>query len=133
MAGKLVEELAAAAPQSAEVWLFKGDLARAEGKSDDALAAYAQALKLQPSNVPARLSQAVVHISTRNFDAARADIDAAEKIAPALPMLHFTRALLALREQKFDQSRDALQHVGRQLPQHMPSVLLSGSVFFSVG
>jgi predicted Zn-dependent protease len=132
-AGKLVEELAAAAPQSAEVWLFKGDLARAEGKSEDALAAYAQALKLQPSNVPARLSQAVVHISARDFDAARADIDAAEKIAPALPMLHFTRALLALREQKFDQSRDALQHVGRQLPQHMPSVLLSGSVFFSVG
>ena len=49
-----MEEILAVAPESAESWVFRGDLLRSEGKSEEALAAYRKAAILQPANVSAR-------------------------------------------------------------------------------
>ena len=60
-----------------------------------------------------------------------AEIEAARKIAPASPMLYYTRALLALHQHNYAVSREDLNYVFQIIPQHMPSILLSGALFYA--
>ena len=128
---KLTEEVLAGAPTNAEAWLVKGDLLRGDSKNQEALSAYQQASTISPANVIARLSQAVAYIGLGKYEEARAEIVHAQKLAPANAMMHFTRAVLALRERRFEECADDLQAVFRLIPKHMPSVLLSGALFFA--
>ena len=132
-AEKLVEEILATTAETAETWLFKGDLLRQQGKNEEALLSYRRAAKLRPSNAMAHLGQAVIHVSTADYEAARSEIRVATSLAPASAMLHFTRALLALHESRYTECREALQQVWLRIPQHSPSMLLSGSLYFATG
>ena len=106
---------------------------RGESKNDEALAAYQQATKLQPNFALAHLSVAVMHISAGKYDNAQSEIEAARKIAPESPTFHYTSALLALRQRNYESCRDSLQRVFQVIPRHMPSILLSGVLFFATG
>ena len=128
---QLVDEALTLAPNSAEAWLAKGDFLRSESKTDEALAAFQRAAKLQPGMPLAHLSEALLLIAGGKFDAARAKIEIARKLAPASPNLYFTIALLAFRERNFDLCGESLQYVFQVIPRHMPSILLSGALFFS--
>jgi putative PEP-CTERM system TPR-repeat lipoprotein len=120
-------------PQNADVWLFKGDLLRAQGKAEPALAAYDQVVKLQPNNTPAHISKATLEIASGNFDAAKLDVDAARKDAPNNLNVVYTQALLNFRQGKPAEALESLQKVLRVAPEHMPSILLAGAVQYSLG
>jgi putative PEP-CTERM system TPR-repeat lipoprotein len=120
-------------PQNTDVWLFKGDLLRAQGKVDSALAAYDQVLKLQPDNNAAHLNKAFLEIATDKFTAAKTDIDAARKAHPNNLLVFYTQALLDYRQGKSAAALESLQQVLRAAPDHLPSVLLSGAVQLSLG
>jgi putative PEP-CTERM system TPR-repeat lipoprotein len=120
-------------PQNPDVWLFKGDLLRAQGKAEQALAAYDQVLKLQPKNISARISKATLEIASGKFDAAKLDIDAARKETPNNLFVFYTQALLDFRQGKSKAALDSLLQVLRAAPDHMPSILLAGAVQYSLG
>lgn len=120
-------------PQNVDAWLFKGDLLRAQGKVEPALAAYDHALKLQPDNAAAHINKSFLEIAAGKFDAARLDIDAARKAGPNNLLVFYTQALLDFRQEKSAAALESLQQVLRAAPDHMPSVLLSGAVQYSLG
>ena len=120
-------------PQNADVLLFKGDLLRAQGKIEPALAAYDQVLKLQPDNNSAHINKAFLEIGTEKFDAAKADIDAARKTTPNNLIVIYAQALLDFRQGKNTAALEALQKVLSVAPEHMPSILLAGAVQLALG
>ena len=130
---KLVDEVLAATPSNADAWLVKGDFLRGESKMAEAGAAIQQSLKLRPAHVSALLSMALLNLQARKTADARAAIDQAAKIAPAAPTVHYARALLFLHERNYSDCRDELQYVFRFIPDHMPSILLSGALFNATG
>lgn len=120
-------------PTSADAWLFQGDLLRAQGKIESALAAYDHVLKLKPGNATAHIFKANLEIGQRKFDAAKADIDAARKSMPNSLMVFYTQALLDYSQGKHAAALESLQQVLRVAPEHMPSVLLAGAVQYALG
>lgn len=127
-AKRLAEQAATESPNDPAVWMFKGGLLRAEGKADEALAAYDQALKVKPGHRGANIEKAYIEIATGKFEAAQADINAANKATPGSLMVLYTQALLDHTQGKHAAARESLQKVLRVAPDHMPSVLLAGSV-----
>lgn len=127
-AKRLAEQAATETPNDPAVWMFKGGLLRAEGKADEALAAYDQALKVKPGHRGANIEKAYIEIATGKFEAAQADINAANKATPGSLIVFYTQALLDHTQGKHAAAKESLQKVLRVAPDHMPSVLLAGSV-----
>lgn len=132
-ADKLIEEVAAVAPNHIELWIARGDLLRGEGKHKEALKAYQQAAAIDPNHVAARVSQALTYMSLDMNTEARAELAQVQKRAPANVTLRYAQAVLALRERKFNECTEHLAAVFRQVPRHMPSLLLKGSMHFAGG
>ncbi len=130
---RFAEQAVSKNPQDTNAWLFKGDLLRAQGKIEPALSAYEQVLKLQPDNTPANINKAYLEIATGKFDAAKASIDVARKATPNSLIVFYTQALLDFRQGKPEAALESLQQVLRVAPEHMPSILLSGAVQYSLG
>ena len=131
--GELIKQAVAANPADAEVFMFQGDLQRAQGQGAAAIASYEQALKIKPGHRSAHLEKAVVQISERKFDAAKRDIDSARKIAPNSVMVSYTQGLLDFSQGKHAAAKESLQAVLKVAPDHMPSVLLAGATEHALG
>ena len=132
-ANRLTEQAISADPKDAEIWYFKGMLQRAQGKPQEALAAYGQAIALKPNYVNALMERANVQIGAGKFDAAKADIDSAKKISPNALLVTYTQGLLDFTQGKFAAANESLQKVLRVAPEHMPTILLSGAVAMNLG
>lgn len=128
-----LDQAVAKNPANTEVWLFKGDFLRAQRKSDDALAAYAKVIELKPSNVPAYLSRALIHINAGKFDLAKAELIAARKQDAQSMQITYTEALLDFSQGKHAAAHEAILQVLRVAPEHMPSVLLAGASQYALG
>jgi putative PEP-CTERM system TPR-repeat lipoprotein len=132
-AHRYIDEATSAEPNSADGWLFKGNLLRSEGKSEEALVAYGRALAAKPDHRSAHLERAHLEIGMGKFDAAKADIDAAQKITPGHLLVIYTQALLDFNQGKYVPAQESLQKVLRVAPEHMPSILLAGAVELKLG
>jgi putative PEP-CTERM system TPR-repeat lipoprotein len=132
-AQRYADEAAAAEPGNAEVWMFKGALLRAEGKQEEALAAYAQALKAKPNHRSAHVDKAYVEIGLGKFADAAADLEAARKNTPGNLLVTYAQGLLDFSQGKYAAAQESLQKVLRSAPEHMPSILLAGAVELNLG
>lgn len=132
-ANGFAERATAANSHNPDVWFFKGSLLRAQGKTDDAVVAYGQAITLQPGHVSAHIERAELEIAAGKFDAAKADIDAARKTAPSAVAVIYSQALLDFKQGRFAAAQESLQKVLRTVPEHMPSILMSGAVELNLG
>jgi putative PEP-CTERM system TPR-repeat lipoprotein len=120
-------------PTNVDVWLFKGDLMRMQRKPDDALLAYANVIKLQPTNIAPYVSRALVYADKGNFEAANAELVAARKQDPKALQITYTQALLESGQGKHAAALESVQQVLRVAPDHMPSILLAGATQYALG
>lgn len=132
-AHRYVDEAAAAEPGNAEVWMFKGALLGAQGKPQDALAAYDQALKVKPDHRSAHVEKAYVEIGLGKYAQAGADLEAARKTTPGNLLVTYAQALLDFSQGKHAAAQESLQKVLKNAPEHMPSILLAGAVELNLG
>lgn len=128
-----VEQAIRQNPQNPEVWLFKGDLKRAQGDNDQAVAAYRQILQIQPGHVAALLNLAMMQTSEGQFAEAKANIDAARRANPKNLMVLYAQALLDSRQDKPAAALESIQKILSADPEHMPTVLLAGAVQLALG
>jgi putative PEP-CTERM system TPR-repeat lipoprotein len=130
----LTEQAIAANPKDPAVYFFKGSLLRAQGgKSDEAIAAFGQAIALKPDHATALVERASLEIGARKFDAAKADLEAAKKLAPASMQVLYTQALLDFTQEKFAAAHESLQKLLSAAPEHMPTLLLAGATELNLG
>jgi putative PEP-CTERM system TPR-repeat lipoprotein len=120
-------------PGNVEVLLFKGDLLRAQGQLEPALAAYGDVLKVKPDHVSALLDKANLEIGAGKFDTAKADLDNARKAAPKSLRVLYTQALLDFRQEKNSAALESVQQILRAAPDDMPTNLLAGAVENTLG
>lgn len=106
-----VEKALTLAPDSAEAWYQKASVAHAASDLTESLAAYDRVLKLNAEHVEALVARAGLYVDMgRSADAAR-DLDKLAKSSPQEPRAAYLRALLAERNNKLQESRDALREV----------------------
>jgi putative PEP-CTERM system TPR-repeat lipoprotein len=132
-ASRLVEIAVTKNPRDPEVWTFKGDLMRTLHKTDLAVAAYTQALSLNPNHFAAHIERAYIEIGTGKFDAAKEDIDAARKIIPSSLTVLYVQALSDFTQGKNAAALESLQKILRAAPEHMATILLTGAVDYKMG
>lgn len=133
-ASALTEQAIAANPKDPSVYFFKAALLRAQdGKSDEAIAALGQAITLKPDFANALVERATLEIGARKFDAAKADLDAARKVAPNAMIVAYTQALLDFTQGKFGAAHETLQKLLNSASEHMPTLLLSGATELNLG
>ena len=111
-----------------DVWMFQGGMLRGLDKPDEALAAFDKVLALRPQDRNANLEKAYIRIGQKKFVEARAEIDAASKVAPNNLLVTYGQALLDHNEGKNKEARESLQRILKSAPNHLPSVLLAGAV-----
>jgi putative PEP-CTERM system TPR-repeat lipoprotein len=132
-ASALVEAVLAKAPNLIDGWQFKGDLAGAQGRLDDALAAYRKVLEIRPTFLPAHSRIVSLLLQQGKNAEAGKQLDAMKKIAPKHPQTFYLQALLDFREKRYAAARDAVQQQLRAWPDNVQGLLLSGNIELQLG
>lgn len=109
-------------------WNFKGDLMQAQKRSEEALAAYQQVLKLKPDHRSAYLDTAFVRLHEGKLGAAQQAIDAARKTTPGNIAVTYAQGMMESHLGNYAKAHDLLLEVLKAAPQHMPSILQLGIV-----
>ena len=110
-AGRLADEAVSRSPGEARVWYTKGSVLHASRNFDGALAAYAQAIKLQPKHVDARLARVSLLFDLGRDKEALPDLDYLKKEVPQEPRGAYYRALNATRTGDAKGTHDSLTEV----------------------
>ena len=129
----LANRAIAADPRSIDGWLMKGDLEQSFNRLDAASAAYHKALDLDKNGIAANFNLASMNLAVGRLDVARNHIEAIRKAAPDSPVGYYLLGLVELRGKNFAAADAAAQRVLKALPNHLPSMALSGSVAYSIG
>ncbi len=110
-------------PQAADLFYYKGEAYRLQGKYSQANESYKQALALNPDFAPAYLGQARVAmaVSPDNAKSAQASLEKALQLDPQLYEARLELAMLALQRGDGKGALAELEEVSRQVPS---SVLL---------
>ncbi len=130
---RLVDQALAKDDRQVDLWLMKGDLLRLNKQMDAALAAYAQAQKIDPKNLPARLAATLVHLEAGANDQAETELAGAAKIAPANVMVRYLGALIDFRNKRYKEANNKLLEALKVAPNFLPAHLLSGAVNLVLG
>jgi len=126
------EQVIAQNPQLVDAHLLKGELLTMQLRptkdtdTKDVLAAYEQALKVQPDNVAAHAAIVSLHMAQGRVDAANTQWQAMKKVAPGNPQTHFLEAVLADARDDFKRVREVSQNLLRTLPNNPRLLLLAG-------
>ncbi|MES2048813.1 MAG: XrtA/PEP-CTERM system TPR-repeat protein PrsT [Pseudomonadota bacterium] len=120
-------------PKHADAWLFKGDLLRGQGKSDEALVAYDNTTKISPNNAGTFLAKANLEIEMKKFAEAKQDVDTAKKLGTNQVQAFFTQALLDFSQNKFPAALESILQVEKNAPNYMPGILLSAAIQIALG
>jgi tetratricopeptide (TPR) repeat protein len=93
-------------------------LAAAHGDLHEQIAALSQRIARDPANPDLLLRRGELHRQHRDWEAALADYDRAARLAPALPVVDYLRALVWLESGTPEQALSALDRFLAQQPNH---------------
>lgn len=116
-----------------DAWFFLGNLLRAQNKTEQALSAYDNVIKLDPENTAAHIHSATIKMNNRDFEAAKLSLDAAKTISPDALIVIYTQALFEFNQENNAEALAYIQQILSVAPGHMPSVLLAGSIQYALG
>lgn len=117
----------------ARTWIGIGNLEQYNKNQPGALAAFTSALKVEPDNQEALQNRAALNLGLGHLDAAQADVDRINRLAPRTVAAHYLKGLLNFERKKYAEARSALDDVFKLTPDHMPSVLLAGATAHELG
>ena len=128
-----VDQAVAKDPKNPEVFIMQGAMLRSMNKPDEALGAYDKALALKPDHRGAHIEKAYIEIARGKFDAAKKEVEAAEKNAPGSLLVVYSRGLLEFSQGKYSVAKESLQKILKVAPEHQPSILLAGASDLHLG
>jgi len=128
-----VDQAVAKDSKNPEVFIMQGAMLRSMNKPDEALGAYDKALALKPDHRGAHIEKAYIEIARGKFDAAKKEVEAAEKNAPGSLLVVYSRGLLEFSQGKYSVAKESLQKILKVAPEHQPSILLAGASDLHLG
>ena len=132
-ANAYLEQALKASPANLDALRLRGDMHRAAGRAAEAMAAYRAILAVRPANIQALVDISNLQIDKGELKEARATIADARKAAPGAAAVYHSLAMLDYREGKHKAALESVQKILREIPDHMPSVLLSGAIQSALG
>lgn len=129
----LVDKAIAKAGGRVDLQVMKGDLLRALKRSKEAFEAYTFALKIDPSNLAARLALVQSYLATAELDKAQAEIITLKRFAPNNLKGRYFEGLIDFRRKNLEEANIKLQEVLRSAPDFAPANLLVGAISLSQG
>lgn len=121
------------APQSLEGLMLKGDLFGAQGKIDEAIAAYQAAIKANPNRSAPHFRLANMYLAQNKPDDVIKEVQAAQKAEPSNLEGSYLLARNDFQQKKYSEARTHIQAVLRGAPDHLPSILLAGAISAALG
>lgn len=124
-----MDGILAKAPESAEAWKLKGDIVLyAQGKVDDALAAYKKSTEVEPKFVLGHLAVLSILMEKGQLDAASVQLEQIKKLAPKIPATKYAEAQLAYQKQDYKLARELSQDLLRQSSNNPRYLQLAGAI-----
>lgn len=107
-------------------WLLEGELETQLNNIDAAVAAYNQALKINPNNIAALTGHAYTALQKKDTVSAKQDIERAKKLLPNSSPVKYLEGLIAFSEGNLEASRDKAQEILSTAPNYPSALLLLG-------
>jgi putative PEP-CTERM system TPR-repeat lipoprotein len=128
----LVDEVIATNPRLPDALQAKGELMLANGKRDDALRYFNDALKIDPNSLVTRLSRAGLYIDKGDYAAADSDLSPILKVAPDNIRANYLRALEDAKRQQYAAAEAILEHISPVFGSFWRGYYLQGAVKFAL-
>ncbi len=116
-----------------EVQILKGQLLLFENRSDQALPVFQQLLVKEPENKDVLLGLARAALLTGDYSLTQQMIDQILSEHTDHPEAVFMRAVMAFENERYGEARNDAELVLLMLPEHLPSVYISGVAYFYQG
>ena len=127
-----IDEALGRKPESVEALVLKGELRRLNKDLDGAVQQFDKAVKVNDTNLLARLGRAASLIDLGKDQDAQADLDAVFRRVPKHPLASYLQALVLAKKKDYTAAQETIQQAGRFLDNHMPSVFLRGAINYAL-
>ncbi len=127
-AEQLGDRLVAEHPASAEAYVLLADLRALREDRAGSIAALEQAVRTNDRYLPARYALVAALIDEQQFDAAAIQLDQARKLARSDLRVYYFDAGIAVGKGDLIKAREALQHILKHSPEHVPSLVLAAAM-----
>lgn len=119
-------------PDRLESWYLLGDLYRTMNQSNEALAAYDQALKVRSDDFDALTYKAMTLLSVKRVKEAETEIKRLNDMRPQSLVAKYLKAYLFHQQGKNNEAANLLQQVLKENPNNMQAQLLYGTVNYAI-
>lgn len=116
------------APDSPDALNLVAELDLGRGRVEAARDTLTRLVQVAPHSAPARAKLAATLIDLKQFDLAKAELDALGKLAPGSPGYSHLLGVMHLRRGEIPAAREAVQNALRSNPDYLPAVALAASV-----
>lgn len=120
-------------PNNLRVITLEGDVSAAQGRYDEAVAAYRRLVKIRPENVLYRTVLAWAEVNVGDLAEAGKNIDRVLAVVPEYPPAHHIKAVIAFRTKQFASARDYASKVLSVAPDRMSTLLVLGASSYALG
>ena len=128
-----VERALGTSPTHVQALLLKAELLAQQGQDPAAEQTYRAAIEAAPDQAGPRLALVTHLLRARSAEGAAAEAAAMEKALPKDPRTFYAKALILVQERKFAEAKEAIQHVLKVAPEHVPSLTLAGMAALETG
>jgi putative PEP-CTERM system TPR-repeat lipoprotein len=129
----LVNEVVTASPKVPQAYALKGQLLFSRQDFDGGIAAFRDAISIDPKEQRSHYSLVNTLIQMGRADEARAGLDHMIKEVGKTPLTYYLEAFLSFRQNKLTLARDAIQEVERLAPNFIPARMLAGAIYYRLG
>ncbi len=119
--------------RQAQTWVFIGNLESLNKNQQSAIAAYTNALKIDPNHLEALQNRAALYLADKQLDAAQKDVEHVNTVARKSITAYYLQALLNFEQKNFAAAQDGVQEVLKNSPDYLPAILLAGSTAYELG
>ena len=124
-----LEQTLAEHPQSSEAWELKGDvLLMVKGQMAAAVAAYEQALRVDPQHLPTHAKLVTTALDNEGVVAAQARLDKLVAVGPGSLPAQYLSARLKLAKGDVNAARETIQRTLIEYPKDLRSLLLAAEI-----
>jgi cellulose synthase operon protein C len=132
-ADKLIDEVIAANPRSAEALQIKGEMLASRGDSEGGMRLFNEALKIDPKNVAAQLSRANVNVELGKYKLADEDIASILKVSPDHFMANYLRGVELAKQEKYAEADRIFDRLSPDFAGFLPGYYAQGVTKLKLG
>ena len=132
-ARELLDKVFAIDADYAEAWSLLGNIERAQGNLEAALAAYSKAADNRAANTLDILNRIGTNIALENHEQARTEIAAQRKQGNSIYLLDYLEGLLYYQQQNYTQALPLFEQALQAAPEHIRSLFYAGTTNLQEG